>query len=212
MQGRQGRSTLVSLDGSPTMSISRIRPSTTANPTTARTWPGGPTTIPGPPLTTADRPSGANTDARLRKTSITCVAPCDRRAGKRAVTTAIGAKHDVGVEQRQQGVEVASAGGLEERIDDAFLNGEIGVRLWPRRVDAPSGPARQLTSSRRRPVDDRGDLLERDREDVVQARTRVARPGSASRARRGAPSRPSRRASTRPQATPSVRDHRLRQP
>ena len=81
----------------------------------------------------------------------------------------VGAEHDVGVEQSQQRREVAVARGGEERGDHlALARGRTVVRDCRVSLHAPAGPAGQLAGGGRRPPDDRGDLLERNREHVVQ--------------------------------------------
>ena len=74
------------------------------------------------------------------------------------------------IEDAQQALEVARARGREEGVDDLPLAHRIGVRG----IDAggaahPSaGPTRELPSGRGRAADDRGDLVERDAERVMQ--------------------------------------------
>jgi len=73
------------------------------------------------------------------------------------------------VEQRDQRVEVAAAGRLEERVDDLALPGEVGIGSRDlRALDPAPGPAGQLASRSRRAVDHRRDLLERQLEHVVE--------------------------------------------
>src|SRR5207253_3004746 len=54
------------------------------------------------------------------------------------------------------------------RVDDLALAGQVGIGLRRGSVDPPPRAARELPRRRRRAVDDRGDLVERDAEDVVQ--------------------------------------------
>ncbi|MGX7829307.1 hypothetical protein ACTG9Q_29895 [Actinokineospora sp. 24-640] len=69
----------------------------------------------------------------------------------------IGADHDIRVEDRDQGGEVAAAGGGEEGVDHGPLLGQ--GRVQDRRSPHPAaGAAGQLASGRGRLVDDRGDL------------------------------------------------------
>ena len=77
-------------------------------------------------------------------------------------------QHDVGVEHGDQAVEVAGPGGTEEGVDHGPLPGEVGFGRRGRLLHLAAGATGQLTRGGRRPVEDRGDLLERDGEAVVQ--------------------------------------------
>ena len=65
-------------------------------------------------------------------------------------------------------VEVALAGGGEERVDELALAGEVGVGLRRRAAHAAAGAAGELACGGRGTVHDRRDRLERHREQVVQ--------------------------------------------
>jgi hypothetical protein len=84
------------------------------------------------------------------------------------VSATVGAQDHIGIEHREQGVEVASPGGCHEGVHDPLLDREVGVRRWPGRLDPPPGPAGQLASRSRRPVDHGRDLVERQRKDVMK--------------------------------------------
>ena len=104
---------------------------------------------------------------------------------------AIGAHHDVRVEDGEEPFEVTLARRGEERVDDGPLAIEIDVGHG-RTLDAATGTARELARGRRRPADDRGDLVERHREDVVQHEGDPFGGRRASRGRRAARARPNR--------------------
>ena len=87
-----------------------------------------------------------------------------RRAGRATV----GPEHDVGIEHRDERVEITLAGGCEERLDDLPLGGEVCVRDRIGAAHAPARPARELPRRLGRALHDRGDLLERHGEHVVQ--------------------------------------------
>jgi hypothetical protein len=73
------------------------------------------------------------------------------------------------MEKRHQGVEVASARRREKGIDDLSLAGDIGLLLVKVRALQPtSRSAGELPRGRRSPVDHRGDLVERELEDVME--------------------------------------------
>ena len=124
-------------------------------------------------------------------------------SGAPAPTAASARTHDVGIEHREQRVEVAVARGGEKRVDHLALPRDVGV--WggvASRTHAAARAARELARRGRRAADDRRDLVERHRRTGRAARTRGARPASACRARRAARARPSRR------APPPARDRR----
>ena len=77
-------------------------------------------------------------------------------------------EHDVRVEHGKQRLEVPTTRRGEERVDDLPLTGEI----WIKRRRTPAHPAaraaRELTRRCRRTADDRGDIVKRDGEGVVQ--------------------------------------------
>ena len=51
----------------------------------------------------------------------------DHHRGGGAPGAEVGSQHDVGIEQRDEGVEVAPARGREEGVDHLSLTSEIGV-------------------------------------------------------------------------------------
>ena len=81
---------------------------------------------------------------------------------------AVRPEHDIRVEQRQQRLEVAAASRGKEGVDDPTLDRDVGVGLWLRRLDPAASPTGELASRAWRTADDRGDLLERDGEHVVE--------------------------------------------
>src|SRR6202035_2780936 len=88
----------------------------------------------------------------------------DARPGR----AALAPEDDVGIEDREQGLEVAVARGREERLDDpALLAPAVGLGV-ARAPDASPRSARELTRRRDASLDDRRDLLERHAEHVVQ--------------------------------------------
>jgi len=74
----------------------------------------------------------------------------------------------VRVQQRHERIEVASTGGGQERLHDLAAAGLVGVGNGRGALDPAAGPAGQLPGRGRGTVDDRGDLLERHAEQVVQ--------------------------------------------
>src|SRR5262249_36241085 len=68
------------------------------------------------------------------------------------------------------GGEIAASGGGGELLGEPPLLIEVGpeTRGLGFRADMPAGPARELSNSRRRPADDRRELVERHLEDVVE--------------------------------------------
>ena len=91
-------------------------------------------------------------------------------AGGRAVRAAPGvdAEHHVGIEHLEQRVEVAGPRGGEEGGDDLALAAEVGIGRGRRAAHAPARAAGELARGGGRAVDDRGDLVERHAEHVVQ--------------------------------------------
>ena len=89
------------------------------------------------------------------------VAAGEARAG-------VGAQDDVGVQQGDERVEVPLAGGGEEGLDHLALLVGIGVAHGRVALDAAARPAGELPRGLGRAVHDRGDLVKRDREHVVQ--------------------------------------------
>src|SRR5262249_33938242 len=97
-----------------------------------------------------------------------CVATDDRWMCKRTARAGVNAQGDIRVEDLEERVEVAVAGGGEECVDDALLLSERGVRLGLRAADAAACAARQLASPVRAAAHDRSDLVERHGEHVMQ--------------------------------------------
>ena len=87
---------------------------------------------------------------------------------RRRGAAGVAVQHDVGVEHGHQAVEVAGPGGAEEGVDDRPLPGEVGLGRRRRLLHLAPGAAGELAGGGRRLVEDRGDLLERDGEAVVQ--------------------------------------------
>jgi len=80
----------------------------------------------------------------------------------------VGAAHDVGVEHREQATEVAIARSREERVDDLLSPAAVGVGARRAAPDAAAGAAGELACRLGRAVEKRRDLVERDREEVVE--------------------------------------------
>ena len=91
----------------------------------------------------------------------------DQRGQTRTRHPAVGAQHDLRVEDGQEAFEVTGARSRQERVDDGPLAIEIDVGDG-RALDASTGTARELPRRRRRSADDRCDLVEWHGEDVVQ--------------------------------------------
>ena len=87
------------------------------------------------------------------------------RQGQRA---AVDAEDHVGVEQREQRVEVAAARRRQERVDDLALARAVRVGRRHGTADAPPRAARELPRGGRRAAHDRRDLVEGHGEHVVQ--------------------------------------------
>ena len=92
----------------------------------------------------------------------------DGRSGTRTASAGVDAEHDVGVEHRKQGVEVARTRGDKKGVDDLALAWQVGVGGRRCALHAAPAAARELPGRGRSPADDRGDLLEGDGEHVVQ--------------------------------------------
>ena len=81
---------------------------------------------------------------------------------------AVGPRHDVRIEHRDERLEVAIARGGEEGVDDPSLSGEVGVGHRGCPLDAAPRAAGELPRRLRRAIDEAGDLVERHGEHVVQ--------------------------------------------
>src|SRR5215212_5620008 len=118
------------------MSISAILPPATVKPRTEAGRPLGAATRPAAPLTNASRAWRAS-QANPRAAEATARAPPD--LGGRAGL--LGPKHDLGVEHRHEGVEVAVTGGGQEGADHRPLAAQVGVGSGDRAPDPAAGPA-----------------------------------------------------------------------
>ena len=127
-------------------------------------------TATGTPSSVATKPASAVDDRRMRDAR----AREEARAGGHGLrafehvqraAALVGAQDDVGVEDREQPLEVAAVGGGQERVHDLAVG---GGRLGVGALHAPPRPRRELTRRGRRAVHDRRDVLERHREQVVQ--------------------------------------------
>ena len=161
------RSSCASRSGSASTSIATILPPLTVRARTANGLPSGfQATPPGIPLTR----TRVDVSVNRRKLIACCgdgLRAADQRGHARTRRTAVRSNDDVGVEDGQQAVEVALARGGQERVDDGPLAVEVDVRNG-RALDASTGPARELSGRRRRPADDGRDVVERQREHVVE--------------------------------------------
>jgi hypothetical protein len=96
-----------------------------------------------------------------------CAAVDDR--GGAVLCAEVGSQHDVGMEDRQESIEIAFVGRLEERVDDLALTGQVGVghrNLGA--LDATARSARELSGRDRCTTDHRPDLVEGKLEHVVE--------------------------------------------
>ena len=189
---------------SPTASIARMRPPATVKPSADTGRPSGATTTPATPLTRAGRTYGAsraNMSARLA----TALAPRTSTESCGRSGAAVGAQHDVGVEHGDEGVEVAVAGGGEERVDDRALAGRVGVAARRRRPGPGGGPGWRAGGWRRASGPRSARSRRTARRTCRAGRRPAARPATASRARRAARARPSRPAAPPARGPPSGR-------
>lgn len=111
---------------------------------------------------------GASGAAGASKEGGDLVGPLGLRCGAQRDGLLVGAQDDVRVEDGEQRVEVASVGGSEEGVDERRVTEAIhllGRVLLPH---ARARPARELAGRRHAAVDDRGDVVERNREHVVE--------------------------------------------
>ena len=103
-----------------------------------------------------------------RENPATPAAPRVSGAAPSWTAVCVGAQHDVGVEDGEQRVEVALAGGREERVDELGLPQPVGVRSHVLSLHPASRAAGELPGGRCAAPDDRRDLVERHGEHVVQ--------------------------------------------
>ena len=164
---RTVRSSWPSRSGSARTSIATIRPPLTVRARTANGVPSGDQAMPpGVPLTRTRVAVSAN-----RRNDIACLATAwaprvtATRPGRAAPPSE--RTHDLGVEDGEESFEVAGARRRQEGVDDDPLAVEVDVGHG-RALDAATGAARELPRRRRRPADDRRDLVERHGEHVVQ--------------------------------------------
>ena len=173
--------------GSASRSISAIRPPAIVKPATASTRSGVGDDEPGRAVDhrrAGERGESAKVDAWRATSSAPRVSTRERAA--------VDADHDVGVQDRDQRLEVAVAGGGEERVDDRALRGR-GRCPAPGRRRARAGGRGWRAGGRRPGSDRRSARSGRTAPRTCRAgRTRAARPGRASRARPAARARPSR--------------------
>ena len=138
------------------MSIVTARSPTTVNARMANGVSPSNATAPAVPLISAGRTKGANLRDLLGAAQF-------ERSG-----APMGARHDVGVQYRDQSLKVALAGGSEVGVDDGPLTSQVGVRRRRGAADPASGPAGKLPGRLGRALDQHGDLVERNGEHVVQ--------------------------------------------
>jgi hypothetical protein len=107
------------------MFISTILPRATVNPTTERgSSPANATT----PVRVDQRaPLDVPEPLEADRPRSDCSRPTEDSRPAWACRPGVGAEHNVRVEHRQERVEVAVAGGSEERVDEFPLRGEICV-------------------------------------------------------------------------------------
>ena len=91
----------------------------------------------------------------------------NQRDQTRTRLPAVGAQHDLGVEDGDEAFEVTIPRRRTEGADDGLLAINIDVRNGGT-LDAATGTARLLPHRRRRSADDRCELVERHGEDVMQ--------------------------------------------
>ena len=159
------RSSCASRSGSTRKLHSTIRPSVIVKAPIEKGLPSLTDTSAGGAVDerTADREPGAGPHRRLAGDRLRAVGSV-REPGQPSV----GPEHDIGGEHRDERLEVAAARRGQERVHDLPLFGERGVRDRRGGAHPPAGAAGQLPGRRGRAVDDRGDLLERHREHVMQ--------------------------------------------
>jgi len=83
-------------------------------------------------------------------------------------TAAVGSQHDVRIQECKQCGEVAATRGGEEGVDDLSVGGEVCVAGLCGALDPAPCAAGRLPGRGRGAPDDRGDLVERHREHVVE--------------------------------------------
>ena len=150
--------------GSPVTLISRIFPSTIVNAIALRVRPPGAHASPATPSISATRATRAPPD----NAAATVGGPFGLGQRAHPQCGRVGAQHDVGVEQRQQALEVTAACRRKERVDDLALTYEVDLGHASRALHAAPGSTRELACRLGRPAHDVGDLVERHREHVVQ--------------------------------------------
>ena len=147
-------------------SISTILPSRTVKPRTDVGRPPGATTTPAAPLTSGRPDERREVGERERLPGHGGGSPDQRR--RRGAAAAVGAQHDLGVEDGDERVEVTVAGGGEEGVDHLALAAEVGVGHGRVALHPAPGPAGQLAGGVRGAADHRGDVVEGHGEHVVE--------------------------------------------
>jgi len=143
------------------MSISTIAPGVTVKAMTAKGRSPEETTKPAPPLTIAGRDGREPAEEQgLRGDlgrAVDLEGAGERSPGRGGVAT----DDDVGVENVEEGLEVAGSGRGEEGVDELPLAGHRHRgRGRGRSPDPSAGSARELTRRGRRPLHDRGEPIE----------------------------------------------------
>ena len=161
------RSSWPSRSGSARTSIATIFPPLTVRARTANGVPSGDQAMPpGDPVDEDPRRRLGESTERHRLLG-DGLGAAGHRHKPRTRGAAVGSHDDIGVEDGQESFEIAGARRRKEGVDDDPLAVEVDVG-YGRTLDAAPGPARELPRRRRRPADDRGDLVERHGEHVVQ--------------------------------------------
>ena len=147
--------------------MATILPPLTVMATTENGLPSGAqATPPGTPFTRTRVADSVNRRKAIACAATVC-APRTSEVRPGLADPAVGAQHDVRVEDGEEAFEVTGTRRRQEGVDDDPLAIEIDVGDG-RALDASAGTARELPRRRRRSADDRCDLVERHGEDVVQ--------------------------------------------
>jgi hypothetical protein len=125
-----------------------------------------------------DQPGGAVDDRRPGQTREAGAASGDRLGDQScpdhrwarwlACAADVGPQHHLRIKDGQQRPKVTGPSRSQERVDDAALHGQVGVGAGCLEPDAAAGAAGQLPGGGRAAPQDLGDVLEREREDVVE--------------------------------------------
>ncbi len=149
--------------GSARMSSSVILPARTVQPMTENGCPSLVATAPIAPLTSAGRTTG-----RCGSTQGTAGDGLRAPHQLHDASAALGPQDDVRIEHRDKPLEVALPRGRQEGLDHLTLGADVGIGVRGCGPHPPAGAAGKLTHGLGRAIDDRGDLVEGDREHVVQ--------------------------------------------